>query len=117
MSRISLPAINAATGVTAGLFPRIKKAAGGLPQIIKVKGPLSVLAGAFFLTALSQCSLAQFNGSIDRIEGGRAIQVLPLPQSLGVYNGASVGAGRRRPNQNSAARRTRVMPVPVPRRH
>ena len=115
MSRISTPAVDAATGATAGLFARIKKTAGSVPKIIKVKGPAFLLVGAI-LTAASENSFAQFNRSLDRIEGGREIQTMPVPQTLGVYNGASAGAGRPRTDRTSAARRTRVPPVPRPRR-
>jgi hypothetical protein len=100
MSRIFTPAVDAATGPAGGRFARVTKASRSLLKIMKVKGPALMLAGAT-AAAVPQYSLAQ---SSDRIEGGRAIQIMPVPQTLGVYNGASVSTGRLRANRTSPAR-------------
>jgi alkylhydroperoxidase family enzyme len=44
MSRISIPAVNKATGATAEVYARIKKAAGGVPNTFAVIGALQPAA-------------------------------------------------------------------------
>jgi uncharacterized peroxidase-related enzyme len=44
MSRISVPAVNKATGTTAEVYARIKKAAGGVPNAFAVIGALQPAA-------------------------------------------------------------------------
>ena len=51
MSRIRIPAVNKATGPTAEVYARIKKAAGGVPNVFTVIGALRPAALAAVLDA------------------------------------------------------------------
>jgi len=97
----------------SSIVARVKKAGGSVLKIMKTNGHIFIIASAI-AAALPPNAFAQ---SLDRIEGGRAIQIMPVPQILGVYNGASVRTGHLRANRSSSATRSRIAPGKVRRRH
>jgi uncharacterized peroxidase-related enzyme len=62
MSRISIPAVNKATGTTAEVYARIKKAAGGVPNAFAVIGALQPAA----LGAVLDADAALAAGSLSK---------------------------------------------------